>query len=219
MESVALDPVKDFGFSEREIARIKAAVQTWDSYGANADRRWLQPLIEVLAPEPKGEQNLRSSNLTDGGLRANREATVYLEESRDHDTIDELRALFWELWESSRVLTNETLKKFSVAHGQFKRADIDGFIESAVGKAPPPNIKVGSEKKASDLIFREQLFRQVYEQYRPSFNEVTSILNENHFRRPELVTAGAAQETNRFLNWVKLTYAVGEEGWDSDSTS
>jgi hypothetical protein len=156
-----------------------------------------------------------SSNLTDGGLRANREATVYLEESRDHDTIDELRALFWELWESSRVLTTETLKKSTAAHGQFKRADVDGFIESAVGRAPPPNIKVGSEKKASDLIFREQLFRQVYEQYRPSFNEVTAILDENQFRRPELVSAGAAQETNRFLNWVKLTYAVGEEGWDS----
>ena len=41
-------PVKEFEFSDSEVARIKAAIQTWDSYGANADRRWLQPLVEAL---------------------------------------------------------------------------------------------------------------------------------------------------------------------------
>ena len=39
---------KDFEFSDHEIARIKAAIETWDSYGANADRRWLQPLVQTL---------------------------------------------------------------------------------------------------------------------------------------------------------------------------
>lgn len=43
-------PVKEFGFAEGEIARIKAAIETWDGYGVNSDRRWLQPLIEVLLP-------------------------------------------------------------------------------------------------------------------------------------------------------------------------
>src|ERR1700674_985311 len=37
---------KEFEFSDVETARIKAALQTWDSYTANADRRWLQPLVE-----------------------------------------------------------------------------------------------------------------------------------------------------------------------------
>jgi len=41
-------PVKDFEFSDPEVARIKAAIQTWDSYGANADRRWLEPLVISL---------------------------------------------------------------------------------------------------------------------------------------------------------------------------
>ena len=41
-------PAKEFEFSDPEVARIKAAIQTWDSYGVNADRRWLQPLVEVL---------------------------------------------------------------------------------------------------------------------------------------------------------------------------
>ena len=39
---------KDFEFSDPEVARIRAAIETWDSYGANADRRWLQPLVEML---------------------------------------------------------------------------------------------------------------------------------------------------------------------------
>jgi hypothetical protein len=43
-------PAKAFEFTDPEVARLKAAVQTWDSYGANADRRWLQPLIEALFP-------------------------------------------------------------------------------------------------------------------------------------------------------------------------
>jgi hypothetical protein len=47
-------PSKEFEFTEQELARIKAALQMWESYGVAADRRWLQPLVEVLfaaAPE------------------------------------------------------------------------------------------------------------------------------------------------------------------------
>jgi hypothetical protein len=45
---------KDFEFTDAEIARIKAAIQTWDSYGVNADRRWLKPLVETLfSAEPQ----------------------------------------------------------------------------------------------------------------------------------------------------------------------
>lgn len=41
-------PAKEFEFTEAEIMRIKAALQTWDSYAAAADRRWLQPLLDLL---------------------------------------------------------------------------------------------------------------------------------------------------------------------------
>ena len=41
-------PAQDFEFSDPEVARIKAAIQTWDSYGAATDRRWLEPLAETL---------------------------------------------------------------------------------------------------------------------------------------------------------------------------
>src|SRR5512140_1132233 len=39
-------PAQEFDFSDPEVARIKSAIQTWDSYGANADRRWLEPVIQ-----------------------------------------------------------------------------------------------------------------------------------------------------------------------------
>jgi hypothetical protein len=39
---------KSLSLTDHEIERIKAAIQTWDSYGVNADRQWLQPLIEEL---------------------------------------------------------------------------------------------------------------------------------------------------------------------------
>ncbi len=41
-------PAKEFQFTDSEVVRLKAAIQMWDSYGANADRRWLQPLVEAL---------------------------------------------------------------------------------------------------------------------------------------------------------------------------
>lgn len=43
-------PAKAFEFTDPEVARIKAAIETCDTYGANADRRWLQPLVEMLFP-------------------------------------------------------------------------------------------------------------------------------------------------------------------------
>ena len=41
-------PAKEFEFTDQEVARIKVAIQTWDGYGATADRRWLEPLLLSL---------------------------------------------------------------------------------------------------------------------------------------------------------------------------
>ena len=43
-------PAKAFEFSDIETVRLKAAIETWAAYAANADRRWLEPLVEVLFP-------------------------------------------------------------------------------------------------------------------------------------------------------------------------
>jgi hypothetical protein len=89
------------------------------------------------------------------------------------------------------------------------------LIEKAIGRAEPPNINVASRTKSRERIFLEELRRQVYEQYRPAFNEVTQLLEERQLRRPELADVGFANETNRFLNLVRLTYVIGDDAWQS----
>lgn len=161
-----------------------------------------------------------SSNLTDGGLRANREATICLDQADDREAVEELRTLFLELWHAARVVTIETLEAFEHAHKATRRIGPhpDAVIEQAVGRAEPANIDVESVRRTSERLFIEQLRRQVYEQYRPAFTQVTAILNENGFHRPELEGVGAGNETNRFLNWVRLTKVVGDEAWRTAET-
>ena len=66
--------------------------------------------------------------------------------------------------------------------------------------------------QASKSFFSE-LRREVYEQYLPAFREVAAILNDGGFRRDDLSDLGEAHETNRFLNYVRETYAIGDLSW------
>lgn len=158
---------------------------------------------------------LGSSNLTESGFRSNREAVICLDQPEDAETIDEVRALFHELWEAGRVLTNEKLDTFERAKKKLteKLFDPDAIIEKAIDRAEPPNINVESRKISSERMFLEGLRQQVYEEYRPAFNEVTTILDENGLRRSELAGVSAAIETNRFLSYVRLTHIIGDEAW------
>ena len=160
---------------------------------------------------------LGSSNLTDGGLYSNREAVICLDRSDDVDAIEDIRALFVELWDAGQVLTKEKLESFAKAHAAARKraGDPDKDIENAVGKAEPPNINVQSHEKSKERLFLEGLRQLVYEQYRPAFNEVTAILVEQGFRRPELSAVGVANETNRFLNYVRLTHVFDDEAWQN----
>ena len=156
-----------------------------------------------------------SSNLTDGGMASNREAVVCLDRAEDTDAIEEVKQLFRDLWDSAAVLTDEKLAAFKQSWTAVRRryGDPDAEIEAAVGKNQPANISVDSRIQSRDRIFLEELRRLVYEQYRPAFSEVEAILVQNGFRRPELAGAGLANETNRFLNWLRLTRVAGEEAW------
>lgn len=156
-----------------------------------------------------------SANLTDGGLLSNREAVVELDAEEDVGAVEEVKSIFIELWDAAQVLTPEQLDKFRRAYEAVSKQSVnyDAIIENAVGKAEPVNINVDSKKVSGERLFLEGLRRQVYEEYRPSFNEITAILQENGFRRPELTDVGPANETNRFLNWVRQTYAIGDDAW------
>jgi predicted transcriptional regulator len=151
-----------------------------------------------------------SSNLTQGGLTTNREANVILNTEED---MDELRGLFSELWEDAQVLTPEKLVAFTKAwSGKRGAQDPDPWIESAVGVAEPQNSSVRSRTKSSDNIFEESLRRQISE-YGSAFREINDVLTSHQLGRDELKTVGSAHRTNRFLNWVRLTKAPGEDAW------
>ncbi len=149
-----------------------------------------------------------SSNLTYGGLRSNREATLLVEDSED---LDEVRRLFLELWESAQTLTPDKLKAFAKVH--VRPAFQDGnprYADAVGGKVEPPNIRVKSGRPNAARMFAEQLRRQVYEQYKPAFTEVLETIRQGNYRRSDLENLGVAYETNRFLNWVRLTQAPGD---------
>lgn len=152
---------------------------------------------------------LGSSNLTDPGLQFNREAMVLLTELENADTVNELRAVFSELWEHAPTLTADVLARFAAAHTRYSSPDIDSLIGSAVGQAEPPNINLASRKVTRERLFLETLRRQVSE-YRNAFREVEAILDEGQYRRPELDGLGSSVQTNRFLSWVRQTYAPGD---------
>jgi hypothetical protein len=90
------------------------------------------------------------------------------------------------------------------------------LIEAAVGKAEPPTLRIESRKKTAKSKYLEALSRDI-EQYRAAFNEVKSLLEENQLRRTDLEDVGMAMETNRFLNWLRLTHIHGDEPWQSAS--
>lgn len=162
---------------------------------------------------------LGSANLTNRGLHVNREAVVVFDRDEDADTIEEVRALFLSLWDEARVLTDEARKVFRQSWLSAPRRvdDADRMIEDALGRATPANIDVQSKKKSSQRLFLEGLRRQVYEQYRPAFLEVQKHLVESGVQRPELQGLVEEHLTNRFLNWVRLSKAQGEDAWRSAS--
>jgi hypothetical protein len=153
-----------------------------------------------------------SANLTDAGMMANREAVVCFDRDEDQETIEEVRSLFAELWSDASVLTPDKLETFArIIRTTKPGPSPDEEIETALGRSAPKNINVASRKTSRERLFLETLRRQVYEEYRPAFMEVQDILSSNNLHRPELTSLGAAYGTNRFLNWVRLTHAPGDD--------
>ena len=129
-----------------------------------------------------------SSNLTDGGLIANREAMVHLDSEEDAEALDEVRALFTELWQSAHVLTPEALKRFADIEAELSTYDdLDRRVEEAVGKAEPEGIDVGSRSSSKEQLFLQDLRQRVHEQYGLAFREVSDLLESNALRRLDLV--------------------------------
>lgn len=157
-----------------------------------------------------------SSNLTDGGMAANREGTLLLDRLDDQERYEEVQALFSDLWEGGNVLTDPILKTFTATWNRLNEGpDPHRQLEAQIGRHEPPNIAAASQTSSSSRNFLQALRREVYEKYGPAFLEVDQVLTDKSLRRPDLSFIEAVQETNRFLNWLRRTHVVGEDAWKS----
>jgi len=157
-----------------------------------------------------------SSNLTEGGLFRNREAMVRLNSLTDLERIEDLKALFADLWDSADALSENILDSFRRAVGSLpKMFSEDEQIEKAIGPVEPRSVSVESLKKTKRRIFEMELRREVNHQYRPAFSEVMQLLEEHGLRRIDLTQLSSASETFHFLGWVRLSYVHGDEAWQS----
>lgn len=157
-----------------------------------------------------------SSNLTEGGLFRNREAMVRLNSVADLERIEDLKALFADLWEAAEALSENTLITFRLAVAFLPKAPSpEEQIEKAIGRVEPRSVSVESLKKTKRRLFEMELRREVNEQYRPAFSEVTDALERNGLRRADLAELSASNETFHFLGWIRLSYVRGDESWQS----
>ncbi len=155
-----------------------------------------------------------SSNLTDGGLSANREGTLVLDPHEDAERYREVQGLFAELWVSADVLTKDKLNAFAKAWTEVNSGpDPQKVIDNQVGQREPPNIAVKSTEGSKTRDFLERLRRDVYERYRPAFLEIHDVLVHEALSRAELATVHPLHGTNRFLNWVRLSHVHGDDAW------
>lgn len=160
-----------------------------------------------------------SANLTDSGLKANRELSVLLKQDRD-DTFYTLPGLFDDLWNDADVLNEEVLREYEKA---FKSKDkpqdeqaFEKFIHKFVKPASPKSIVVGSAKKSKERSFIQGFRRKYDEILVPAHNEILEIAQRNGFGRPEYAGQDPQIEMGRFLGWLRLTQGSGD-GWRETS--
>jgi hypothetical protein len=158
---------------------------------------------------------LGSSNLTGGGLINNREAVILLDQQGDEERVQDVEEFFAQVWDSAEVLTQQVYQQFNAAWNQSSRIANRDETFNKLEAVDPATVTVGSAHKTSQQLYLGEPQKTIYEQYLPAFEEVSAILLEQRYRRPEFVGVPVGVETNRFLNWVRLEYAIGDEAWQN----
>ncbi|WP_421951721.1 phospholipase D-like domain-containing protein [Pelagibacterium sp.] len=160
-----------------------------------------------------------SANLTDSGLKANRELSVLLKQDRD-EAFYALPGLFDELWNDADVLNEEVLREYEKAFkSKEKPQDEDAFekfIHKFVKPAAPRSIVVGSEKKLKERAFIQGFRRKYDEILVPAHDEILNVAQQHGFGRPEYAGQDPQIEMGRFLGWLRLTQGSGD-GWRETS--
>jgi hypothetical protein len=160
-----------------------------------------------------------SANLTDSGLKANRELSVLLKQDRD-EAFYALPGIFDELWNDADVLNEEVLREYTAAFkSKEKPQDEDAFerfIHKFVKPAAPKSIVVGSEKKSKERAFIQGFRRKYDEILVPAHHEILEVAQRHGFGRSEYAGQDPRIEMGRFLGWLRLTQGSGD-GWRETS--
>ncbi len=156
-----------------------------------------------------------SANLTDNGLKANRELSVLLRKDRD-DAFSSLPGLFDDLWNDALGLNKQVLAEYTKAFRSKEKPQnedaFEKFIHTFVAAAAPKSVVVGSETKSRERAFIQR-FREKYDEILvPAHNEILACAQKYGFGRPEYSSHDPQIEMGRFLGWLRLTQGKGE-GW------
>ena len=160
-----------------------------------------------------------SANLTDAGLKSNREVSVVLRKERDAG-FEALPGMFNLFWDYADVFTDEICaayeQAFRVIGKDREEQEFQDHLEKLVPRAEPPSAMVGSERVSSRRSFLQTLRRKYDEELIPAFREVEDIFSELGQRRPEFADGDAEIELGRFLGWVRIAHAPGDS-WKTRS--
>ncbi|MFK4005015.1 phospholipase D family protein [Qipengyuania sp. NPDC077563] len=153
-----------------------------------------------------------SANLTDSGLKTNREVSVVVR--RNDDGFDDLVSLYEMFWSSAETLTADILSQYELAFRQIgdpkEEEEFQFKLEQFVPEAVVPSAKVGSEKVSKERAFLQKYHRKYDEEIIPAFREVEAIFAAFGKRRPEFEGEDPVIEIGRFLGWCRLVEAPGE---------
>lgn len=154
-----------------------------------------------------------SANLTDSGLKANRELSIVLHQDRDI-AFEQLPTVFDELWNYADVLTDDVLKAYTKAFNQPGRPHTEDafekFLKDFVPEASPPSIVVDSDKVSKERSFI-QAFRRKYDEILiPFHNEIVELALKHGLGRKEYEGQDPQIEIGRFLGWLRLVHGSGD---------
>ena len=152
---------------------------------------------------------LGSANLSQNGLRKNRESVIKLDRSADNEAIEETRALFDELWRRGKCLTESRLEAFAKKReDQLQRrkseglSDPEGDIDAAVNHADWLQNTHPNLVKPNRRITEEIRLHKCYCEYIHAFDEVRSIIEVPRFRNSHMSKFHIVLETERFLHFI-----------------
>ncbi len=153
-----------------------------------------------------------SANLTNSGLKANRELSVLLRQDRDVE-FEQLPKVFDELWNDADVLTEEILKDYTRAfNAQDKPHNEKAFanyLKNFVVEASPKSIVVDSDQKSKERTFIQAFRRKYDEVLIPAHNEIMEAALNSGFGRSEFRGHDPQIEMGRFLGWVRMVHGSG----------